>query len=391
MNRVTDPVALAEDLARMIAPLAETYDRSGEFAEESLHILQRHGYAALTVPVEFGGMGAGLYDFVRAQERLAMGDAAVALSIGMSLIKLAQQARTRSWPLPIYEKVMRAAVERGALVNSVASEPGLGSPSRGGKPETVAVPDEDGGWRITGHKTFASLAPVLDFIVVTATIKDGTDRAGRFMIERGPGIRVEPTWDALGMRATGSDDLIFEGARAEPGSMLGHEGAAETEPDAARGRVPAQNAFFALPVAAVYLGAAAEAHQAAVRFAANRVPPALGYPLTKVESIRGKLADNERELRAARMMLYDTARRVDDCVGPIGDELTLDIYIAKHTATNNAILVAERSMRVVGGSALARGNPLERAYRNVRGGLLHPPADDITSRVLADWTIEENR
>ncbi|MDQ4078695.1 MAG: acyl-CoA/acyl-ACP dehydrogenase [Chloroflexota bacterium] len=389
---VTDPVALAEKMAEKIAPNAERYDRENEFAEESIRVLQRNGYAALTVPETFGGLGAGLYDLVRAQERLAMGDGAVALAIGMSLIKIVGQATKRSWPEHLYEKVMRAATERGALVNSVASEPRLGSPSRGGKPETVAIPTEDGGWRITGHKTFGSLAPVLDFIVVTATIQDGTDDVGRFMLERGEGVHVKETWDAMGMRATGSHDMIFDGAYAEPGSLLsrsggGGEASSEREEEAI---VPTQNPFFALPVSAVYLGIATEAHEAAVRYARNRVPLALGHPLSEVDAIRDKLADNERELRAARMMLYDTARRAEGCKGNMDEQLKLDVYVAKHSATNNAVSVVDRAMRVVGGAALARGSILERAYRNVRAGLLHPPADDITSRVLAEWTINAN-
>ncbi|MBA3533188.1 MAG: acyl-CoA/acyl-ACP dehydrogenase [Ardenticatenales bacterium] len=384
----TYPLALAAQMATVIAPHAARYDRSGEFAEESIRLLQRNGYAALTVPKEYGGMGAGLYELVRAQERLAMGDAAVALSIGMSLLKLAQQADKQSWPLPIYEKVMRAAVARGALVNAVASEPLMGSPSRGGKPETVAVPEGDG-WRISGHKTFASLAPMLDFIDVLATIKDGTDDVARFMVERGEGIRIKESWDSLAMRATGSHDMIFEGAWAGPGSLLSRaQGGGEAEGKVATG-VPITNPYFALPVAAVYLGAAAEAQQAAVTFARNKVPPALGRPLALVETIRATLAENERELRAARMMLYDTARRVEAGRGEMDDELRLDIYVAKHAASNNAISVVDRAMRVVGGAALARGGALERAYRNVRGGLLHPPADDITSRVLAAWVFEQ--
>ncbi len=387
--REEEPLALAERMAEAIAPMAAEVDQANRFAAESIALLQRSGYAALTVPRKWGGLGATLADLVRAQERLAMGDAAVALSIGMSLIKLIEQSMRPSWPQPLLERVMRAAAERGALVNSVASEPRLGSPSRGGKPETVAIPAEDGGWRITGHKTFASLAPVLDFIVVTATIKDGSDAVGRFMVERSEEIRIEETWDALGMRATGSHDMIFDGAYAAPDSLLGTDrGGAEAGQEPRSQGVPTQSPFFALPVSAVYLGAAAEAHRAAVRYTLSRVPPALGHPLAELETIRAKLADNERELRVARLLLRDTAERVDACGGQMDDDLKLDIYVAKHTATNHAISVVDRAMRLVGGAALASGSPLERAYRNVRAGLLHPPGDDITSRVLAAWTIE---
>lgn len=317
-----------------------------------------------------------------------MGDGAVALSIGMSLIKIIGQVNNLTWPPALYDKIMRAAVERGALVNSIASEPRLGSPSRGGKPETVAIPDGKGGWHITGHKTFGSLSPILDFIIVNATIKDGSDAIGRFMLERGEGIRIKETWNSMGMRATGSHDMILERAYAPRGSMLSCIETHDKRPKPTTHKVHKQSAYFALPVVSVYLGCAVQAHQAAVQYASKRVPIALGRPLTTVESIRDKFAENERELRMARMMLHDVARRVDACGGQIDDELMLDLYVAKHTAANNAISVADRAMRVVGGAALASGGVLERAYRNVRAGLLHPPADDVTSRVLAKWTIE---
>ena len=390
-RRFSDSVELAAAMADNIAPYAKEYDQENKFALKSIQILQRHGYAALTVPKEYGGFGVGLYDFVRAQERLAMGDGPAALSIGMSLIKILRQANQPTWPRPIYDKVMRAVVERGALVNSLGSEPRLGSPSRGGKPETIAVPQEDGGWRITGHKTFASLAPILDFIIIVATIQDGTDTVGRFMLERGEGIRVKETWNSMSMRATGSHDMIFENAYAPRGSLIACIDHKKPVLNINKARVRPQSPYFCLPVVSVYLGCAAQAQQEAVRYATKRVPLGLGRPLTTVESIRDKLADNERELRAARMILHDTAQRVDACQGQIDDELMLDIYVAKHTVSNKAISVADRAMRIVGGAALASGSPLERAYRNVRAGLLHPPADDVTSRVLAAWTIEENQ
>jgi alkylation response protein AidB-like acyl-CoA dehydrogenase len=388
-SNITNPLELAELMAEKIAPYAAHYDEKNQFALESIRLLQANGYAALTAPKEYGGLGAELYDLVRAQERLAMGDAAVALSMGMSLQFVLDEKFYRKWSPKIYHKVMSAVAERGALINSIATEPNVGSPSRGGKPETIAVPSPQGGWRISGHKTFASLAPVLDFMIVSATIKDGTDDVARFMLEDREGIHVKETWNSMSMRATGSHDMIFENAYAPPDSLLKRI-AASSKPAKKSSTIRYQPPCFSLSTVAVYLGVAADAHQAAVRYAAKRVPPVLGYPLTKVDSIRDKLAESERELRAARMMLYDCARRIDANRGRMDDELQLDIYVTKHTAANNAISVVDRAMRIAGGSALAKGGRLERAYRNVRPGLIQPPPDDVTSRVLAQWTINAN-
>lgn len=380
--------AWAAELAEAIAPRAAEYDRENKFAFESIRYLQKQGYAALTVPKEYGGIGAGLLDLCRAQEQLAMGDAAVALAFGMSLIKIGQQAWQRTFPLPLYEKVMRAAVERGALMNSVATELNLGSPSRGGKPETVAVPAPHGGWHITGHKTWCSLAPVLDFIIVYATIKDGTDEVGRFLVEPNDGLEVIETWDSMAMRATGSHDMRFTNVYVPEAHLLGRGGTGGKGDSGSPSAVPLPDPYFSLPVAAVYLGVAADAHRAAIEFAATRVPLALGKPLTSVERIREELAKNEADLRAARLLLYTVAAEVEANPEMWSDDLKLDIYVAKQVVANNAIAVVDRASRIAGGAALSSGSVLERAYRNVRAGLNHPPADDVTARVLAKWTIE---
>ena len=78
--------------------------------------------------------------------------------------------------------VARDVVANGALLNNAASEPATGSPTRGGKPETHAKED-DQGWIINGRKTFTTLAPILDYFVVSASI-DGTDEVGNFLIKR---------------------------------------------------------------------------------------------------------------------------------------------------------------------------------------------------------------
>jgi alkylation response protein AidB-like acyl-CoA dehydrogenase len=378
----------AAELAAAIAPRAADYDCENKFGLESIRYLQEQGYAALTVPVEFGGTGAGLTDLCHAQEQLAMGDAAVALAFGMSLIKIGQQAAQRTFPEHLYEKVMRAAVERGALINSVATEPNLGSPSRGGKPETVAIPAPEGGWHITGHKTWCSLAPVLDFIIVYATIKDGTDEVGRFLVEPGDGLEVVETWDSMAMRATGSHDMLFKNVYVPEDHILGRGGKGGKGEGGGSGMVPAPDPYFSLPVIAVYLGVAADAQRAALDYAAHRVPLALGKPLTTVDRIRESLAQNEADLRAARRLLYTVAREVEKANGELSDDLKLDIYVAKQVVANNAIAVVDRATRIAGGASLATGSVLERAYRNVRAGLNHPPADDVTARVLAKWVIE---
>lgn len=382
-ERLTAILGLADDLAARFAARAATYDREGSFPWEDLDDLRHTGFLALTVPRVYGGWGASLYELVRALERLGMGDGAAALAFAMSLLKIGEQAAARTWPEAAFARVCRAAVDRGALINSVASEPALGSPSRGGRPATTATPT-GAGWRISGRKSFATLAPALDFLIVTAAIEDGSGDVGNFLIERGPGVAVEETWDTMGMRATASHDLLLDGVAVGPEGLLERKG---------RGRraeggdgVPRMNPWFALSVAAIYLGVGAAAHREALRFAQARVPTGLGAPLATLDLVQQRLGQMELHLRAARALLHSTARAAS-VPGALDDETMLDIYAAKQVATNGAIEVVDLAMRVVGGVSLSRSLPLERFYRNVRAGLFHPPADDVTLRVLAQAAL----
>src|SRR5690606_2918530 len=110
---------------------------------------------------EFGGWNASLLETIMTMEALAIGDGSTALSLTMHMQTLGEAAETRSWPPHLFELVCRQAVERGALINSIATEPELGSPSRGGKPKTTATPVMESGstpsaWLLNGHKTFGS-------------------------------------------------------------------------------------------------------------------------------------------------------------------------------------------------------------------------------------------
>ena len=143
-------MALADRLA-LSRPSARAHDREGCFPIESIDELRASGYLALTVPKEFGGRGADPLELALAQERLARGDGSIGLGSWMHLGLIARQATTRTWPAAIFERVCREIVEEGALINSAASEPALGSPSRGGLPSATAVRTSDG-WRFNGAK-----------------------------------------------------------------------------------------------------------------------------------------------------------------------------------------------------------------------------------------------
>jgi alkylation response protein AidB-like acyl-CoA dehydrogenase len=208
-DREARVLALAESFRPAFRARAAEEDRTGRFPFENVAELRAAGYQALPVPERFGGGGASLPEVVLGQYALGGADGSTALTMNMHLMTVGIAGESHPWPEPVYERLCREVVTEGALLNSAAAEPELGSPASGGRPATVARAVE-GGWRITGHKTFVSGSPVLTYFIVLATFDDGSDppRVGNFLVRHdAPGLRIEDTWDVLGMRATASNDL----------------------------------------------------------------------------------------------------------------------------------------------------------------------------------------
>ena len=377
------------DVARALIPAlrerAAQHDRDGTFPHENFADIRRVGLPALVIPQEFGGWGANLLESTLTMETLAQGDGSTALSFVMHVQVMGGVAASRGWPQPLFTQVCRDAVERGALINSVATEPKLGSPSRGGLPETTAEPtprssvagnvpenssSETTAWLINGLKTYASLSPEMDYFIIPAALQDGSGHVARFVIPAGPHFEIIETWDSFGMRSTGSHDLKIVNARVTDEQMIGR-GAPSPR---TTGKMPV-NAWFICTMGAVYLGVAQAALDFAADFALTRVPTALGKPIAELESIRRRLGQAELLLLQARALLYNTARDWDELTER-RDELSAAVIATKFTVTNCAIEAVDHAVRVVGGAAMARSLPLERYLRDVRPGLFHPLNDD---------------
>ncbi len=368
-------VDIASALVPALQERAARHDRDGSFPHENFTDIRRVGLPSLVIPEEYGGWGADLLESTLTMERLAQGDGSTALSFVMHVQVMGGVAEEpNGWPRPLFAQVCRDAVAQGALINSVATEPKLGSPSRGGMPETSAEPVTEKGaaaWLINGLKTFASLSPEMDYFIIPAALQDGSGHIARFVIPAGPHFEIIETWDSFGMRATGSHDLKIVNARVTDDQMIAR-GAPSPH---TTGKAPA-NAWFICTVGAVYLGVAQAALDFAADFARKRAPTALGKPIAELEGIRRRLGQAELLLLQARALLYNTARDWDEMSGARRDELSPAVIATKYTVTNNAIEAVDHAVRVVGGASMARSLPLERYLRDVRPGLFHPLNDD---------------
>ncbi|MGE8035196.1 acyl-CoA dehydrogenase family protein [Lysinibacillus sp. NPDC093692] len=367
-------VQYASELAQQIDKTAGKYDESGEFPFEQFKILEDAGYFKLTVPKKYGGEEISLYEMLLVQEQLAKGDGSTALSVGWHLLTFLNVREAKTWPEPIFAELSRKAVKEGSLLNIINSERGKGNISRGSLPGTIAkkVP---GGYIITGEKAFASLAPILKQFTIIAYIEE-ENLTAEFLITKNDQVEVVNTWDAMGMRATGSHDIIFHDTFVPQEALLYKHRPNEINRFLADGRI------YSLEIPAVYLGVAGAARDYAIDFAKNTYSYSLENTIALASHVQQKIGEIEILYQTARRTLYSIAAQVEQNPA-IKDQLSEDVSIAKYVICNNAIDIVAKAMQVVGGRSLSKTSKLQRLFRDVQCGRFNPPADDVVITQLA--------
>ncbi|TVR86311.1 MAG: acyl-CoA dehydrogenase [Trueperaceae bacterium] len=345
----------AAALASRWAARADEADRAGTLPADDIVDLHASGYLRLPLPVDRGGLGAGLESVVQAQWNAAGGSAASALVAAMTLMLVGHARDVDAWA-DERERIF-GLVERGALLNAVASEPALGSPSRGGLPATELRRD-GGALTLHGHKTWGTGGEHLTHVLVLA--RDG-ERAVQVLVpNHAAGVRWERTWgDGLSLRASESHDVRFEGVAVAERDLL-----------RLRPGPKVRNVWFTLLVAATYLGSAIAARDALVAYARERVPSALGHPIAVLPGFRRDLGELQVALHAARATLLAAARAWDE------RREEGDAEIAKLVCVDAANRVTEGALRLAGGAALGSDLSLGRHFRDARAGFGHPPSAD---------------
>lgn len=354
------------DFMPELAAHAARVDRDGAFPWESLDILRAAGLLALTARPEDGGRGAGLAQAAEVVRRAVRGCASTALILAMQLIHLRAAARS-DWPEPVRAAVGRGAVRSGALINALRVEPALGSPARGGLPTTVARRTE-GGWLLSGRKIYSTGAPGLTFMLVFARTEEPAPRTGLFLVPaRSPGVRIEESWDQLGLRGSGSHDVVFDEV------LIPHDHAVDLRAPAAWARPdPEATAWNTLLVAALYTGVAEAARDWVVPFLRGRAPSNLGAPLATLPRMQEAVGRIEALLLTNRRLIAGAAADADAGRPTPPAESGL----LKTVAAENAIAAVQAAMQLAGNHGLSRANPLERHLRDVLCARVHTPQPD---------------
>lgn len=369
---------LMDVLSKQFLLRAHKIDSEGSFPFANIQDLKDTGYTSLTVPKKYGGKGISLYEMVRLQEKMAEGDGATSLSIGWHMGIILNLGEKEIWKEAIFKKVCGEVVE-GSLINGAATEPKTGSPTRGGRPETTAE-KKGSNWVINGRKTFTTMSPVLDFFIVSASIKGDNRQVGNFLIPRSvKGIEIEETWDSIALRGTGSHDLILKNVVVSEENFVEQLGQKKNSVNG-----------WLLHIPACYLGIAKAAKQYAIQFAGEYSPSSIEGAIIDLPTVKQKIGEIELKIMQAEYFLYGVAREWDRLADQEREKLGPALGAAKLTVTNIAIDVVDLAMRIVGARSLSLKNPLQRYYRDVRAGLHNPPMDDMTIQLLASHAISDS-
>ena len=368
-------VASAEQLAGELAARAAEHDRDGTYPYEAIEALRAVGYFAAPIPEVFGGLGVdSAHDLVVASSRLARGDASVAIGVNMHLVAVLNMERRRQVAVAAgAERRARAfgsslaqIVDDGAVLAAAISEAGQDIT----RPGTVAT-RTDAGWRIDGRKLFCTMSPAATDLYVAVTYTDGeeVERYAYAMVPTdAPGVVINDDWDALGMRASGSNSVALDGVVLPPSGVRGGFRAGDPVPYMER------NLTAGLFHASASLGIAESADALARRGVAGRI--------NGDARPRMQVADNAVDLAAARGVLHRAALLIDEhhAANPASDGTTAELealfaeaQAAKAFVNEAATRIVDRALALSGGAGYLNASPLARAYRDVKAGtFMHP-------------------
>ena len=344
-------VSIAHQLGLRFAEHAAAHDGDDSFVSENYAALKEARVFSAHVPTELGGGGASheeICAFLRALARYC-GSTALALSMHTHQVATAVW-RWRHDGAAVEPLLRRIAAEELVLVSSGGSD---------WLPASGTAVKVEGGYRVSARKIFSSGSPAGDLLITSAVYDD--PECGPTVLHfplplRGDGVKILDTWHTMGMRATGSHDVLIEQVFV---------------PDAAVGIRRPQGKWHplfhltvhtALPIIfSVYVGVAETARDLAVREATKKRDD------PDVVSLVGEM---DTELANARLALHAMIERA--ATAKPGPATTNDGLIARTLAGRSALRTVEKAMEVVGGGSFYRKLGLERLFRDVQGARFHP-------------------
>jgi alkylation response protein AidB-like acyl-CoA dehydrogenase len=347
-----DWLAVARDLGPAFAARAAAHDAEDSFVADNYRELKEHNVFSAGVPAEFGGGNATHAELAELLRETARHCGSTALALSMHTHLLATTVWRHRQGHAVEPLLRQIATNQLVLVTTGASD-WLDSSG-------VAEP-VDGGYRVKGRKIFGSGSPQGDLLVTSAVLDD--PQAGPTVLHFAlpmhvPGVVVLDNWRAMGMRATGSNDVVLDNVFVPEEAVSLRRAKGKWHP------FFSAIATIAMPlVTSVYLGVAEAARDLALQQAQRkRDDPDVWYLIGEMENAltTGQLA---------------TQAMIDLCANYAftPDIATANaIFVRKAIAAQALLATVEKALEVVGGGGMFRALGLERLLRDIHAAQFHP-------------------
>ncbi|HLB64225.1 MAG TPA: acyl-CoA dehydrogenase [Anaerolineales bacterium] len=357
---------------REIAPVAPHFDEIGEFPRETIRKMGKLGLMGIEVPEAYGGAGLDSLAYVLALEEISKADAAhgTIMSVNNSLfchgiLRFGTEAQKQKYVRPIAE---------GKAIGAYSlTEPMSGSDA--GTMRSRAVRQGDG-YVLDGRKSWVTSGPVADFILVFTMTDPEKGHKGitAFLIDTTrPGFSRGKNEPKLGIRASATCEIVFEGYQAPADERLGGEGEgfkiAMTVLDAGR-----------IGIASQALGIAEAAYEASLSYARER--EAFGQPIGQFQGIGFKLADMKTHIEASRLLILQAALAKQRSK-QTGERYTLQASMAKLFASETAMFCAHAAVQIHGGVGYSKEFPVERYFRDAKITEIYEGTSEIQRVVIS--------
>jgi len=366
----TDWRAILAEIGPAIAKEGTRCEAGGDYVGANIALLRERGFLGLAVPVELGGGGLSRLELAAMLRELARYCSSTALAFSMHTHGAAIQAwRLQHQKAPVELLLKRIAGERIQLLSSGGSDWLAG---------TGTATKVEGGYRISGQKTFASGAPSADLFSTMAVEQtpDGPTVLHIGLPMKSEGVTILDTWNTLGMRGTGSQTVKLDDVFVPDAAVSIRRPAGKWHP------FMQLISVLAIPlVYAVYTGIAEAARDIAVEVAKKRKDPWITEPVGELET----------EWLATRI--------THDCwvafaeTAQSGPEATSTTYAYRALVARSAIKTVELAMVVAGGGSYFKSMGLEKLFRDIQGARFHPlpdgPQRRLAGRVALGLPIDD--
>jgi acyl-CoA dehydrogenase len=375
MIRDPETQTLLEDGVRrfvqeVLVPREEEVAESDQIPEQVVGQMKELGLFGLSLPEEYGGLGATMEEEVRIAFELGQTSPAFRSLIGtnngigaLGILLDGTAEQKEAW-LP--------RLASGEIIGAFAlTEPEAGSDAASLK--TTARRDGDE-YVLDGTKRFITNAPEAGVFTVMARTNPeerGAYGISAFIVEANtPGLSLGKIDKKMGQRGAHTCDVIFEDCRVPAGNLIGQRegiGFKTAMKVLDKGR---------LHISAVAIGAAKRMLRDALDYATSRKQ--FGRPISEFQLVQGMLADCKTELYAAECMVIDAARKRDE-----GLDVSIEASCAKYFATEMCGRVADRAVQIHGGAGYISEYAIERFYRDVRLFRLYEGTSQIQQIIIA--------